>query len=240
MGFEPGLSLWPPLRLAWLRCERGSVDVVLPTGSPRVNDGEEESVRAVALDVHRDFCEVAIVEEGRLRSAGRIEARPEALELFARSLDERDWVALEVTGNAWAIARILEAHVARVIVVSPNDTGIRQARAKTDRLDARTLAKLLWAGELDGVWTPDERVRAMRRRLARRAQLVRARSRVKNEIHAVLMRCLATVRRPRTSSASRAGPGWAISGCRPASARPSMPACARSTSSTPRSRRSTS
>jgi transposase len=77
-----------------------------------------------------------------------------------------------------------------VIVVSPNDTGIRQARAKTDRLDARALAKLLWAGELDGVWTPDERIRTMRRRLARRAQLVRARSRVKNEIHAVLMRCL--------------------------------------------------
>jgi hypothetical protein len=32
-------------------------------------------------------------------------------------------------------------------VVSPTDTGIRQARAKTDRLDARTLAKLLWTGE---------------------------------------------------------------------------------------------
>jgi len=148
-------------------------------------------VRAVALDVHRDFCEVAIVAEGRLRSAGRIATRPETLELFARSLDAGDWVALEVTGNAWAIARILEAHVARVIVVSPNDTGIRQARAKTDRLDARTVAKLLWAGELDGVWAPDERVRVMRRRLARRAQLVRARSRAKNEIHAVLMRCLA-------------------------------------------------
>ena len=129
-------------------------------------------MRAVGLDVHRDFCEVAIVAEGRLWSAGRIKARPDALELFAQSLDPRDWVALEVTGNAWAIAGILEAHVARVIVVSPNDTGIRQARAKTDRLDARALAKLLWAGELDGVWTPDERVRTMRRRLARRAQLV--------------------------------------------------------------------
>jgi transposase len=147
-------------------------------------------VRAVALDVHRDFCEVAIVEGGLLRSAGRIKTRPEELELFAQSLDPRDRVALEVTGNAWAIAGILEAHVAQVIVVSPTDTGIRQARAKTDRLDARTLAKLLWAGELDGVWTPDERIRTMRRRLARRAQLVRARSRVKNEIHAVLMRCL--------------------------------------------------
>jgi transposase len=162
----------------------------LPTGSPRVVDDEEDEVRAVALDVHRDFCEVAIVEEGRLRSAGRIKTRPEELELFAQSLDPRDWVALEVTGNAWAIARILEAHVARVIVVSPHDTGIRQARAKTDRLDARALAKLLWAGELDGVWTPDERIRAMRRRLSRRAQLVAARTRAKNEIHAVLMRCL--------------------------------------------------
>ena len=147
-------------------------------------------MRAVGLDVHRDFCEVAIVAEGKLRSAGRIQTRPEALELFAQSLDARDWVALEVTGNAWAIARILEPHVARVIVVSPSDTGIRQARAKTDRLDARSLAKLLWAGELDGVWTPDERVRVMRRRLARRAQLVRARTRAKNEIHAMLMRRL--------------------------------------------------
>jgi transposase len=154
-----------------------------------INDGEEDEVRAVALDVHRDFCEVAILAGGRLRSAGRIQTRPEALELFAQSLDPRDRVALEVTGNAWAIARILEPHVARVIVVSPSDTGIRQARAKTDRLDARALAKLLWAGQLDGVWTPDERIRAMRRRLARRS-LVRARTRAKNEIHAVLMRCL--------------------------------------------------
>jgi transposase len=95
-----------------------------------------------------------------------------------------------VTGNAWEIARIIEPHVARVIVVSPSDTGIRQACAKTDRLDARALARLLWAGQLDGVWSPDERIRAMRRRLARRSQLVRARSRAKNEIHAVLMRCL--------------------------------------------------
>jgi transposase len=173
-----------------LRCERGSVDVVCPPVLPFVADSEEDQVRAVALEVHRDFCEVAIVAEGRLRSAGRIATTPEALELFAQSLDARDRVALEVTGNAWAIAAILEPHVARVIVVSPSDTGIRRVRAKTDRLDARALARLLWTGQLDGVWTPDERVRAMRRRLARRSQLVRARARAKNEIHAVLMRCL--------------------------------------------------
>jgi transposase len=140
--------------------------------------------------VHRDFCEVAIVEEGVVRSAGRIQTSPEQLEMFARSLGPEDRVALEVTGGAWEIARILEPHVRRVVVVSPDDTGIRQARAKTDRLDARTLAKLLAAGELDAVWMPDERCRVMRRRLARREQLVRSRSRAKNEIHAVLMRRL--------------------------------------------------
>lgn len=146
--------------------------------------------RAIGLDVHRDFCEVAICEAGVVRSAGRIETSPESLELFASSLGPQDRVALEVTGGAWEIARILQGHVRRVVVVSPDDTGIRQARAKTDRLDARTLARLLWAGELEAVWMPDERCRVMRRRLARREQLVRARSRAKNEIHAVLMRRL--------------------------------------------------
>jgi transposase len=146
--------------------------------------------RAIGLDVHRDFCEVAICEAGAVRSAGRIETSPEVLELFAGSLGSEDRVALEVTGGAWEIARILEGHVRRVVVVSPDDTGIRQARAKTDRLDARTLARLVWAGDLDGVWMPDERCRVLRRRLARREQLSRARSRAKNEIHAVLMRRL--------------------------------------------------
>jgi transposase len=167
----------------------------LPARLPQFSDDEEEDGvktlgRAIGLDVHLEFCEVAIAEDGVVRSAGRIETTPERLELFAQSLGSDDRVALEVTGSAWEIARILEPYVAGVVVVSPTDTGIRQARAKTDRLDARTLARLLWGGELDAVWTPDEQTRVLRRRLARREQLVRARSRAKNEIHAVLMRRL--------------------------------------------------
>jgi transposase len=161
-------------------------------------DGEEgEQVRSIGLDVHRDFCEVAIVEAGEVRSAGRIETTPATLELFAQSLCASDRVVLEVTGNAWEIARILEPHVGEVLVVHPGDTGIRQARAKTDRLDARALAKLLAAGSLDGLWMPDEQTRALRRRLARRSQLVRARTRAKNECHAVLVRRL--IKKPAVS-----------------------------------------
>jgi transposase len=108
-------------------------------------------VRAIGLDVHLEFFEVAIAEGSEVRSAGRIKTSPPSIELFAQSLDPRDRVALEVTGNAWEIKRLIEARVAQVLMVSPNDTGIRQARAKTDRLDAHTLARLLAAGELDSV-----------------------------------------------------------------------------------------
>ena len=146
--------------------------------------------RAIGLDVHLDFCEVAICEDGKVRSAGRVASTPEALKVLAESLMASDMVALEVTGSAWEIARILEPHVAKVVVVSPGDTGITQARAKTDRLDARTLARLLFSGELEAVWVPDELTRVLRRRLARREQLMRARTRAKNEIHAMLMRQL--------------------------------------------------
>src|ERR687893_1850516 len=146
--------------------------------------------RAIGLDVHRDFCVVAICEDGQVRSGARVPSTPEGLTLLAQSLLRSDRVALEVTGSCWEVARILEPHVDRVIVVSPDDSGITQARAKTDRLDARRLARLLWSGELESVWMPDEHCRVLRRRLARREQLVRSRTRAKNEIQAVLQRRL--------------------------------------------------
>jgi transposase len=146
--------------------------------------------RAIGLDVHRDFCVIAICEDGQVRSVGRVPSTPDGLATLAESLLASDRVALEVTASCWEVARLLEPHVDRVIVVSPDDTGITQARAKTDRLDARALAMLLWRGEVEAVWMPDERCRILRRRLSRREQLVHARSRSKNEIHAVLQRRL--------------------------------------------------
>jgi transposase len=146
--------------------------------------------RAIGLDVHRTFCEIAICEDGVTRSAGRVPATPEGIESLAASLLRSDRVALEVTGSCWEVVRLLEAHVNRVVVVSPDDTGIVSARAKTDKLDSQTLASLLWKGELEAVWMPDERCRILRRRLARREQLVRSRTRAKNEIHASLQRRL--------------------------------------------------
>ena len=112
-------------------------------------------MRAIGLDLHLDFCELAISEDGAVRSAGRIEATPEQIDLSARSLGAEDRVALEVTGDAWEIKRILEPHAAEVVVVSPSGAGIRQARAKTDRLERADAGEAARFGELDAVSMPD-------------------------------------------------------------------------------------
>jgi transposase len=110
-------------------------------------------MRCIGLDVHRDFCEVAIAEGGRVRHAGRIETWVAALELFAASLAPDDQVVVEATGPAFAIARILRPHVARVVVANAQEVrAISHARVKSDRFDAATLARLLSADMLAAVW----------------------------------------------------------------------------------------
>ena len=58
---------------------------------------------------HRDFCVVAICEDGRVRSAGRVPSTPEGIRTLAGSLLPSDRVALEVTGSCWQVARLRAA-----------------------------------------------------------------------------------------------------------------------------------
>jgi transposase len=166
--------------------------------------------RSIGLDVHRDFCEVAIADGGRARSAGRVATTPEQLELFACSLASTDRVVLEATGNALAIARILEPHVAEVVLAHAKDVrAISHARVKTDRIDARVLADLLAAGLIPKVWIGDERCRMLRRLVSRRRGLVKRRTQVKNEISAVLHRNLKG-RCPASDSFGVKGRAWLV------------------------------
>jgi len=148
-------------------------------------------MRFIALDVHRDFCEVAIKDESGLRLTGKVKTAVAELQLFAQSLAPDDQLALEASEPALQIARILEPHVGGVAIANTRKLrAIAESKVKTDKLDASTLCELLAAGFLPAVWSPDEFTRALRRRLQRRAKLVRARTRAKNECHAVLARNL--------------------------------------------------
>ena len=184
-------------------------------------------MRSIALDVHRDFCEVAIKDESGLRLAGRVKSSVSELELFAHSLAPDDEVALEATGGALQIARILEGHVARVLIANTRRLrAIAESKVKTDKVDAKTLCELLAAGFLPAVFSPDEFTRALRRRLQRRSKLVRSRTRAKNECHAVLARNLKG-RPPVTDVFGKAGRQWLAALELPADERETVDCCLR-------------
>jgi len=149
-------------------------------------------VRYIGMDVHREFAQLAVVEDGLVRDEGRIGVSPEALRAWAAGLRADDQVALEATGNSDAIANLLAPLVGRVVVSNPSKTrAIAEAKVKTDKVDARILAQLLAADFLPPVWLPDERTRSLRRQVTRRAHIVRQRTRLKNQVHAILARNLA-------------------------------------------------
>ena len=67
---------------------------------------------------------------------------------------------------------------------------IAEAKIKTDKVDARVLAELLAADYLPSVWQADEATKALRRQVGQHIALVRQRTRVKNQVQAILARNL--------------------------------------------------
>lgn len=143
--------------------------------------------RVIGMDIHRTFGEVVIWDKGILRHAGRVDMTRTALEGFGKTLDATDELVIEATGNSMAVVRALSPFVARVVVANPLQVkAIAHAHVKTDKVDAGTLANLYAAGYLPEIWTPDAATKRLRRLVARRYQIVRHRTRVKNEVHAIL------------------------------------------------------
>src|SRR3954453_2570287 len=103
-----------------MRRERGSVGVVFPatcfTGPTQRLEVRAVSRRCIGLDVHRDFAQVAIWQDGLVGQAGRIATTP---------------------------VRLLAGRIARVVVSNPHKTrAIAEAKVKTDKVDAEILAQL--------------------------------------------------------------------------------------------------
>jgi len=183
--------------------------------------------RCFGLDVHREFAQVAIWQDGRVRHAGRIAATPEGLRLFADSLAPSDEVALEATCNTHAIAKLLEGRVARVVISNPQKTrAIAEAKVKTDKVDAAVLAELLACDYLPSVWLADDQTHALRRQVARRAHIVRQRTRLKNQVQAILHRNLVP-RCPAADLFGRKGRRWLAEQALPADERRAVAALLR-------------
>ena len=149
-------------------------------------------MRVIGMDIHRSFAQVAILEEGQIREECRVDLVHHRFMDFARTLRTSDEVVIEATGNSAAVERLLRPFVKRVAVANPRLVkAIAYARVKTDKVDAKILAKLHAAGFLPEVWVPDEVTLTRRRQIAERmgvlAQLYGQKGRIQALLHANLI-----------------------------------------------------
>jgi transposase len=137
---------------------------------------EEDSVVYIGVDVSKAKHAIAIAESGRdgeVRYFGEIEATPAAVERFVGKL-ERKYRQLhfcyEAGPTGYGLYRQLVSLGHGCDVVAPSLIPKRPGEhVKTNRRDAVTLARLLRAGELKGIWVPDTVHEAVRDMVRARA-----------------------------------------------------------------------
>jgi len=142
----------------------------------------------IGCDAHKHYSQFAVLDqEGGLIAQQRVDHQPGAIRTFLASLPEGTPVALESVGNWYWIADEIEAagclplltHAAKAKVMMGNVN-------KTDKLDAKGLAKLLHLDSLPTVWLPPGEIRDERELHRTRMALSKLRTALKNRIHATL------------------------------------------------------
>lgn len=145
----------------------------------------------VGVDYHKHYSYGTIVDEaGQVLKRGRFANRPEALNEFLGQYGGPGCSAvLEATRNWCVMHDWLEAQVEQVALAHPLKVrAIAEARVKTDKIDAATLAHLLRCDLLPQAHVASPQARAAKQLLRQRMFLVKLRTMVKNRIHALIDR----------------------------------------------------
>lgn len=156
------------------------------------NEGEEGMAVYVGIDVHKKFCQAALMNnDGRILREFRFDNTSEGasgLLDLARSIDPHVKAVVEPSANYWVrIYDKLEDEGVEVKLSNPLRTkAIAEAKVKTDKLDAKTLAYLLRGDLVAESYVPTRKNRDRRALIRHRASLMQMRVEVKNRIHALL------------------------------------------------------
>src|ERR1039458_1718513 len=182
----------------------------------------------VGVDLHQRFCYMTALEaRGKIVQAGPVTNEKLALRRYFRQFRGQDvQVAVEACGFWPAFREVVEPEVERLVLVYPQRVkAIASAKLKNDRVDSETLAHLLRCDLLPESWKADQETQARRQQVRLRATLVRHRTRLKNQVHAVLHQ--QGLRSPVTDLFDKRGRLWLAGLKLPATARESVSVCLR-------------
>jgi len=142
----------------------------------------------LGVDLHRKVSHVVALDEaGNVTLSRRLVNDPaEFRRVFGELEPEPIEVAFEATyGWGWFADLLADAGVAAHMAHPLATKAIGAGRVKNDAIDARTLAHLLRTNLLPEAWIAPPEVREARRLVRMRASLVRVRSRLKCQVHAI-------------------------------------------------------
>src|SRR5579863_1173016 len=182
----------------------------------------------VGVDLHQRFCYMTALEaRGKILQAGPVSNEKLALRKYFRQFRGKDvQVAVEACGFWPAFREVVEPEVKRLVLVHPQRVkAIASAKLNNDRVDSETLAHLLRCDLLPESWKADRETQARRQQVRLRATLVRQRTRLKNQVHAVLHQ--QGLHSPVTDLFGKRGRLWLAGVKLPVQARESVTVCLR-------------
>jgi len=146
-------------------------------------------MKYVGVDIGKWKCRAALMDpDGSIIEEFTFPNDAEGIHDLASRLTPEDRVVMESTGSVWETLynHLDERHIPVVLANPLKTKAIASARIKTDKVDARILAHLLRGDLVAECYVPPRDLREIRALVRHRASLVRARTTVKNRVHALL------------------------------------------------------